>query len=391
MTAEDWNRSKDVFVSALEKSGDARMLYIEDACAGRPDLRQNILDMLQAIEEDTSPLDVPAADRLSGSARLSDPVLAGDVLGRYRILKRIGQGGTSVVYLAEHIEIRGPRRYAVKLISPAFMATQNQRFELECEILANFEHPNIVRILDKGVTENGWPYLIMDFVNGSPIHRYAEEKKLAPPEIVRLVLECCQALDYVHSHHVVHCDLKPNNILVDHSGSPRLLDFGIAKLVEPGSKGTGRTTRGARPMTPEYASPEQLEGKPLTVSTDVYSLGIILYEMLARRLPFEHGERTWAQLAKAVIENDPPSPSETVVSSAPGDRTLRRQLRGDLDKVVLRSIARDPEQRYPTVQSLMADLKAYVAGNPVSANSLAWPRFPPRILANGVRRLFGLA
>ena len=370
MNSIEWDRCKGIFSDALELGPEERIVLLERECGGNSELRDQILKMLDAAADDDSLLDVSAAEQLAGSPQLAAPLIAGDIVGRYRVLRHIGQGGTSLVYLAEHAGLHSPRRFAIKVIASAFIAGQQERFDRECDILATFEHPNIARIIDKGVTATGWPYRVMDYVDGTPIHNYCFDKKLASPEIVRLILECCRAVQYIHRNLVVHCDLKPTNILVDAGGSPRILDFGIARLIEPDRKTrTGRTTRGIRPLSPNYASPEQLAGAPLTTSTDIYSLGVVLYESLTGTLPFDNPDYPWAQLSQRIAEQPPTPPSKArLKSGATRDDVLFAQyLRGDLDSIVLKTLAHDPKDRYKSVDELSDDLHRYLAGEVVKA------------------------
>jgi serine/threonine protein kinase len=390
MNPQDWDRCKQIFCDALEVDAEARILLLDRECGGNSEVRAQVLKMLDAAVDDASLLDVGAAEQVVGSPHLAEPLMAGDIVGRYRVLRRIGQGGTSLVYLAEHVGLRSPRRFAIKVIASAFFAGQHERFDRECEILATFEHPNIARIVDKGATETGWPYLVMDYIDGAPIHRHCIDNKLAPPEIVRLMLECCLAVKYIHSKLVVHCDLKPTNILVDASGSPRILDFGIARLIEPGRQTrTGRTTRGIRPLTPNYASPEQLAGAPLTTSTDVYSLGVVLYESLTGALPFDHSDYPWPQISKRIAEQEPAPPSRTRLKIGPTqENTLfARQLRGDLDSIVLKTLAHDPEQRYGSMDELSDDLNRYLAGEAVKARRSSWTERAGKLLKRHRRNM----
>ncbi len=370
MTPEDWSRCKDIFGAALEKSAEERVAWIAESCGGDEELRRRVEAMLAAADDDTSPLDKPAAETVAPIRPLAEPVSSGDILGRYRVLRSIGQGGTSLVYLAEHVDLPSQRRFAIKVITPTALVGEWERFERECEILAALEHPNIARILDRGTTATGWPYLVLDYIDGVPIHSYCREKKLAPPEIVRLLIDCCRAVSYIHGHQVAHCDLKPNNILVNTAGTPLILDFGISRMVDPGDKTrVGETTRGIRPLTPEYASPEQLEGGTLTEATDIYSLGVILYETLTGRLPFDDGSRSWDSIQKRTTEDEPPPPSQVVRQSGSGRRGVFRSrlIRGDLDSIVVKALSRLAENRYPSVDALAADLTSYVEGEPVDA------------------------
>ena len=376
MNPQDWDQCKRIFCDALDLPREERIGLIDRECSQDQELRAQVLKMLAAAADDSSPLDVGAAERVVGRLQLAEPLMAGDIVDRYRVLRCLGQGGTSLVYLAEHAGLQSPRRFAIKVIASAFFGGQHERFERECEILATFDHPNIARIIDKGVTQTGWPYLVMDYIDGAPIHQYCVQKKLAPPEIVRLLLDCCRAVRYIHGNKVVHCDLKPSNILVDSTGSPRILDFGVARLIDPGRRTrSGQTTRGIRPLTPNYASPEQLAGGPLTTSTDIYSLGVVLYESLTGSVPFDHSDFPWTQISERIAEEAPVLPSKARLSGATSreDAVFARQLRGDLDSIVLKALAHDPDRRYRSIDELIDDLNRYLAGEVVRARRSNWP------------------
>jgi hypothetical protein len=369
MSPEHWDRCKRIFSAALDASPEDRSALVNRECGEDAEMRSRVLTMLDAAVDESSPVDVCAGEQLVGLQALAEPLMIGDVVGRFRILRLIGQGGTSLVYLAEQSDFRSPRRFAVKIIASAFIAGRPEYFERECEILAAFEHPNIVRIIDRGVTPSGWPYLVMDYIDGSPFHKYCHEHRLAPPEIVRLFLDGCQAIKYMHKKLIVHCDLKPTNILVDPAGSPWILDFGISRILEPShATRSGQTTRGVRPFTPDYASPEQLDGGPLTFSTDIYSLGVVLYESLTGALPFDHAVYSYGQDLKKPVSKDPAPPSKVRAGSAsPGDDGFTRQLRGDLDSIVLKALAHHVAERYTSIDEFIADLQRYLAGDAILA------------------------
>jgi len=376
----------------MELCPEARIALLDRETRGDSQLRAQVLEMLRVSEDGASPLDVSAVERVLGNPRLAQPLMAGDPVGQYRVLRPIGQGGTSLVYLAEHSGLHSPRRFAIKVIASAFIVGRHERFDSECEILANLEHPNIARIIDKGVTETGWPYLVMDYIDGAPFHKYCIEHKLTPAEIVRLMLECCQAVKYIHAHLVLHCDLKPNNILIDTGGSPRILDFGIARLIEPDRETRGgQTTRSLRPLTPNYASPEQLAGTPLTVSTDIYSLGVVLYESLTKTLPFDYSDYPSPHVPKRNAEQDPDPPSKTRSNGgSPEDAGFARDLRGDLDRIVVKTLAFDPQQRYESIDELSDDLNRYLTGDAVKARRSTWSYRARRRLKRRRRELFEL-
>lgn len=390
MNPQDWDRCKQIFCDALDLVPEERILLLDRECAGNSDLRAEVLKLLDAATDDASLLDVGAAEQVVGSLQRGEPLIAGDIVGRYRVLRLIGQGGTSLVYLAEHVDLHSPRRFAIKVIASAFFVGQHEKFDRECEILSAFEHPNIARIIDKGVTATGWPYLVMDYIDGAPFHKYCGDHHLAPPEIVRLMLDCCRAVNYIHSKLVLHCDLKPTNIVVDASGSPRILDFGIARLIEPERKTrSGQTTRGIRPLTPNYASPEQLTGAPLTTSTDIYSLGVVFYEALTGTLPFDHSDYPWAQIGRKIVDEEPlpPSQARLKMGSTRADALFARQLRGDLDSIVCKMLAHAPGRRYASVEELIDDLNRYLAGEVVKARRSTWAERAGRRLKRHPREM----
>ena len=305
-------------------------------------------------------------DHTPGPPQAPDPLL-GRRLGPYRVLERLGEGGMGAVYLAER-EGEFRRRVAVKLVrstltSPEVLA----RFDRERETLAALSHPNIVTLLDGGATEDGAPYLVMEYVEGARIDEFANEHRLGVPKRLRLFLEVCAAVEHAHRNLVVHCDLKPGNILVTADGAPKLLDFGIAKLLAAHiAEPSGQLTQaGLRPFTPDFASPEQLRGQPVTTATDVYALGVILYLLLTGSSP--HRFTTWspAELVQVICQQEPAPPSTLVPVDHP--ERLRRQLEGDLDAILLKALRKDPRDRYASVEQLADDLRRHLAGRPVAA------------------------
>ncbi|MEK7832066.1 MAG: serine/threonine-protein kinase, partial [Acidobacteriota bacterium] len=265
----------------------------------------------------------------------------------------------ATVYLAERIDGEFRQQVALKIVWPGANDEEiTRRFKQERQILASLDHPNIARLLDGGTTEKGWPYLVMEYIAGQPITRYCRDRKLPLAERLRLFQSVCAAVAYAHRNLVIHRDIKPSNILVTEDGTvklPKLLDFGIAKLLAPESS-EQQTITGLRPMTPEYASPEQLREETITTATDVYSLGVLLYELLAGAHPFDLKNLPLHELIRIVCEEDPPPPS-----------TRAPQLRGDLDNVVLKALNKEPRQRYQTVEQFSDDISRYLDGKTVIA------------------------
>jgi non-specific serine/threonine protein kinase/serine/threonine-protein kinase len=315
------------------------------------------------------------------------------LIGHYRLGERIGEGGMGEVYLAER-EDEFRKRAAVKLIRPGMASPEVvRRFVIERQTLAALNHPHIVRLVDGGATEEGLPYLVVDYVEGTPIDRYADEHKLSITERLRLFVEVCEAVHHAHQSLIVHCDLKPSNILVTAEGVPMLLDFGIAKLLDPASMGISAQAAMTqqRAFTPDYASPEQLRGEPVTTATDIYALGVVLYELLTGHSPYRATPAgSLADWIRSVCETDAEAPStaiqrvtetvaegdrpaktvtpQTVSESREGDaQTLRRRLRGDLDAVVLKALRKEPRDRYGSVDQMAEDIRRHLTGRPVLA------------------------
>lgn len=293
--------------------------------------------------------------------------MVGRVVGHYRLLRRIGEGGMGVVYAAERAdEFR--RRVAIKLVRYTLETPEVLgRFHTERQTLALLSHPNIVTLLDGGATPDGMPYLVMDFVEGRPIDEYCEERRLPVADRLHLFVEVCAAVQYAHQNLVVHCDLKPGNILVTAEGAPKLLDFGIAKLLEPHTLGmTGYMTQaGQRPFTPAYASPEQVRGEPVTTATDVYALGAILYRLLTGHSPYRFRTESAAEIIEAVCSQEAQRASAVVSESDP--EKLRRRLEGDLDAILLKALRKEPQNRYGSVEQFADDIRRHLEGRPVAA------------------------
>jgi tetratricopeptide (TPR) repeat protein len=279
-----------------------------------------------------------------------------------------------VIYLAERADEAFSKKVAIKFVRTDLLGGElTRRFRQEREILASLDHPAIARLLDAGTANVDVPFLVMEYVDGQRIDEYCAKRRLSVPDRLRLFLQVCDAVSYAHRRLVIHRDLKPGNILVDAEAVVKLLDFGIAKLTGPGSQPSDLTHTGIRPFTPDYASPEQVQGKNLTTASDIWALGTILYELLTGLLPFQKLRGNLSELERAICETDPLSPSAAVSAAAEGPsdlqdaRKLRRQLSGDLDNIVLKAMAKEPERRYGSVEQLAEDINRHLAGEPVSA------------------------
>ena len=388
-----WRRVKDLYQAARERPAESREGWLADACGDDRELEREVRSLLAAAEAPADFLRPPstwAARRIDemapetpagGDPDSEAPHLEGQALGPYRIERRVGQGGIGSVYLATRDDAFR-KQVAVKVIRRG-MATAEvlARFRGERQILASIEHPHIARLIDGGATSDGRPYLVMEYIEGQPIDRYCDRRRLGIRARLELFLGVCEAVEVAHRNLVVHRDLKPGNLLVTDDGTPKLLDFGIAKILDPDLVDglTLATRAGTRLLTPEFASPEQLTGERVTTASDLWSLGALLYLLLAGRTPFELGGGSLAELARRVDEGEPQRPSAAVAEA--GDERARalaerrsttpaelaRALRGDLDTIVLEALRRDPERRYASAGALAADIRRHLADLPIEA------------------------
>ncbi len=365
MNPDLWARAKALFESALERPAAERHRYVEAAAEGDEALRAEVESLLSAHDaaEADSFIDQPAVALSPGLP--TEPDWAGRLLGPYRIVGEIGRGGMGAVFRAVRDDDQYHKEVAIKVVMQGVdNDLVRERFRSERQILATFDHPNIARLLDGGSTDDGRPYLVMELVDGRPITLYARDRPLG--DRLALFRQVCSAVSDAHRKLVVHRDIKPGNILVGRDGVPRLLDFGIAKILE-GGPGGGATGLLQRMMTPEYASPEQVRGEPITTASDVYSLGVVLYELVTGERPHRLAGRDLLDLAR-LHESDPTRPSSVVGPACGPDWVrLRRRLRGDLDTIILKALSREPERRYASVDLLAEDIERHLDGRPVLA------------------------
>jgi tetratricopeptide (TPR) repeat protein len=362
-SAFDPRQLRDLFDAACELDGSAREKLLDRACAGQPALRAAVEKLLRADQEPGfDPLWRSSAAFVEARHMAVEASLPFERLGDYRILSRIGMGGMGAVYLAERDYDGVRRQVAIKIIPRALLDDEMLwRFHQERQILARLEHPNIAGMLDAGRTPDGMPYLVMDFVDGVPLDQYAASHQLELNGRLALIQAICGAVSYAHRNLVVHRDLKPQNILVTAEGVPKLLDFGIAKMMSAADlDAEGPATKTLLAMTPDYASPEQVRGMPISASSDIYSLGVILYELLAGRKPYSLASQSLEEIVRAVCEEDPTPPV-----------SLNRALAGDLDAIIRKAMRKDAEQRYASVEEFSRDIARYMAGEPVSASGLS--------------------
>lgn len=366
--------ARTVFFDALDRPQHERLAFVRVRCAGNDELCREVEALLDAHEAAEGFLVSPVLDDdLWSEAPETDPWL-GTLIGEYRLARHIGAGGMSRVYLAEREGADFEHRVAIKLIRRGFDSQETlRRFRTECRALARLQHPNIAGMIDGGVTRDGVPYLVMEYVDGLPIDKHCEEHRLDIGQRLLLFRTVCSAVHYAHRHFIVHRDLKPSNILVDREGHVKLLDFGIARIIDPVDDAGERTTTSVRALTPSYASPEQMRGELLTTATDVYSLGVVLYRLLTGHLPHVVESGSPTDWERVISEEPPTKPSEIVLRStatsampAEGQRVARR-LRGDLDVIVLMALRKEPERRYTSVEQFSEDVRLHLAGLPVIA------------------------
>ncbi len=391
MTPERWQEVKELLGVALEMEPAERTPFLERTCAHDSFLRREV-ERLLAVEEraGTNFLRDPAiAGSLNASVNESADAWIGRRVGPYKIVERIGIGGMGEVYRAFRADDQYRMQVALKVVrggqDSGFVVN---RFKNERQILASLDHPNIARLHDGGTTEDGVPYFVMELIDGQLIDQYCNHHKLSVTERLKLFVQACSAVQYAHQRLIIHRDIKPSNILVTSDGTPKLLDFGIAKLLDPEAV-TGQfetTLTVIRLLTPGYASPEQIKGEPITTASDVYSLGVVLYELLTGHHPYHRPSSTPQEIADAVCEVEPEKPSvvahrmETAdkhrdsqgsaavpeIPDRPAEK-LRKRLRGDLDNIVLMALRKDPQRRYASVEQLAQDIRRHIEHLPVVA------------------------
>jgi serine/threonine protein kinase/Tfp pilus assembly protein PilF len=362
-------RLRALFDAVMDRPLEERRAFLDHSTEWDATLRREVDALIAASESTDVSLD------LFDFGSSTSPQ-AGQRLGAYEVVRLIGTGGMGAVYEAIRADDQYRKRVAIKLVQGGLDSELTLgRFKRERQILAGLEHPNIATLLDGGVTPAGQPFLVMEYVEGLPITTWCDRRLLGVRERVELFRQVCRAVQHAHKNLVVHRDLKPGNILVTGDGTVKLLDFGIAKLLgdDASDDAMPLTRGGVRPFTPEYASPEQVRGDTLSTASDVYSLGVVLFELLAGRRPHLFASRSLVEIQRAVTTEPVPRPSAVVTEEAvnnTGERNeqrLKRRLRGDLDQIVLMSLRQEPERRYASVDALDADLRRYLTGLPIAA------------------------
>ncbi len=394
MDSKQWQKVKELFSATLDLPANERNVFLEKA---EENLRAEVEKLLANYQDAEEFINEPAVVEFGFDDKRSNGSFTGKKIDDYLILEEIGSGGMGAVYLAEQQGENLSHRVALKLIKRGMdTASVLKRFVMERQILANLEHPNIARFLDGGTTEDGLPYFVMEYVEGLPIKKYCDAHDLDTKARLELFRKVCAAVSFAHQNLIVHRDLKPSNILVTDAGEPKLLDFGIAKLLHPdwSLEETEATATMFRVMTPEYASPEQLRGLPVTTASDVYSLGVVLYELLTGARPFKIESRSPEQIALIVLTEEPVKPSDFGFRTSErgfkkksevtdknqnlktneshkirNPKSEIRNLKGDLDNIILKALRKESERRYQSVQEFSEDLRRHLEGLPVTATA----------------------
>jgi eukaryotic-like serine/threonine-protein kinase len=398
-----WQRLNELFFHAARLQGAERQAFIARETLGEPELERELLVLLERGDERRSG---PPTRTLGGGLSLAprdERLLVGRVIANYQLVSVLGRGGAGTVFLGERADRQFSGKVAVKVVDRSQAADLGMRFRAERQILASLNHPNIARLIDAGETDDGQPYLVMEYVEGQPLDQYCDERKLDLRKRLKLFMDICGAVQYAHQNLIIHRDLKPANILVTADGTVKLLDFGIAKLLNHGngSNTVSELTRmNERLLTPEYASPEQIIGGAVTTASDVYSLGIVLYRLLTGLRPYDlSGAASQLEMERSICVADPPRPSANVqraMQSGPSEgeqaiaalavarsispERLRRRLVGDIDAIVMRALRKEPQHRYSSVERFVADIRHYLENEPVQARQGNWVYYSQRFV-----------
>ena len=383
VTPERWQQVKHALDEAIALDAASRRPYLERIGCTDPELGSEVETLLKHhLQAASGFLMQPVVDGRTRSQ--ANPIRSriGGRVGVYQLVEEIGQGGMGSVYRAARADGQYEKQVALKLVRSGYdTASVLERFRHERQILASLDHPNIAHLLDGGTTEDGIPYLVMELIEGIPVDEYCNLHSLSIRQRLEIFRQVCSAVQYAHQRLVIHRDIKPGNILVTSAGTPKLLDFGIAKIFDPTNASEATMLH---PLTPEYASPEQIRGEPITTASDVYSLGVVLYRLLTGESPYRIETRSPAELARAITDTEPLRPSTVVArsesastspsfSNREGSRAkLRRRLLGDLDNIALMALRKEAQRRYGSVEQLAEDIRRYLEGLPVVARRGSW-------------------
>jgi serine/threonine protein kinase len=393
MKTEKWNQLNEIFHKTLQLKENEREEFLKLNCDGDADLIAEIKELISSAESEENVLD----NNSIGDVLNQIPIevdLDGQIIGHYKLIKEIGRGGMGAVFLAERADKEFDQKVALKIVHNQFAnEALIERFRNERQILASLKHPNIAHLIDGGTTENGLPYFVMEYVDGETLIDYCDKNKLTTDERLKLFQKICSAVNHAHKNLIIHRDIKPTNILVTKDGIPKLLDFGIAKpfSINETKESVTLTQTGGRMLTPDYASPEQVSGEMVTTSTDIYSLGVVLYELLTGHRPYQLQTQNPIEAFKVICEQEPIRPSNMVGTT--GEKTfdkletkkitpqtvgenrktqpesLSKQLSGDIDNILLKSLRKEPERRYDSVNEFVEDINRYQNGLPVKATA----------------------
>ncbi len=385
-----WKKAEQIFIQAIELEEEKRLDFIRSQCEGDEALAREVLSLVKAHASESILDRTLDSYRKSVVYEASSESLKGEKVGKYRVIGEVGHGGMGSVYLAERDDGEFERKVALKFLKNRFAAPdQIARFKRERTILAALSHEHIAQLLDAGVTRFGQPWFVMELINGMPITEYCDEKRLTLQERIELFLDVCHAVQYAHQKLVIHRDLKPANILVSSEGSVKLLDFGIAKITDESEipDNNIHTREGLLPLTPVYASPEQAGGEMITTSSDLYQLGVILYELLSGFRPYELTGSSPSEIERTICERAPADPASHFTGAILGQDSrkeaveqvcrnrgteltkLRRDLKGDLNAILLKAIRKEPARRYGSAGQMAEDLQRYLHGKPVQAHA----------------------
>ncbi len=374
----NWEKIKEIFSNALQLKGDERESYMQQACGSDEDLYREVRSLIEA-DQQASILDRPL-DRFTREI-FDSTREPGEIIGRYKILKELGEGGMGSVYLAERADGQFEQNVAIKILKSGFHTEdQLKRFIAERQILATLNHEHIARLYDGGVTDNGQPWFAMELIEGSPIDEYCRKHQPNLKERLSLFMEVCDAVQYAHRKLIVHGDIKPSNILVTDSGQVKLVDFGISKILKSGEDlgdDNEKSVSQFIPVTPAYASPEQLQGGQITTSSDIYQLGLVLYELITGRGPFQLDELTHQEIKQVICNTSPPAAGDILSENEKRDELEKwpvkaRDVRGDLDAILMKAIDPEPDQRYHSAEQIVADIQRHFQKQPVIARDQTW-------------------
>lgn len=365
MDKQHWGLLKSILEGALELKESEIDDYLIKSSNGDTQLLAELRSMLFNQSGVTE-----AIENHQISPLFLLPNLEGEIFGQYRLLRKLGSGGMGVVYLAERIDGEYDQKVALKILQNRFQHESFiQKFKNEKQILANLIHPNIVRILDGGTSKHDWPYLVMEYVEGISITDFISEEDLSLKEKLKLFERLCQVISFAHQNLIIHRDIKPVNILVNKDGELKLLDFGIAKLINSDSQNTHETQQIM--LTPDYASPEHITGSLLSASSEVYSLGVLLYEMITGSNPFDYHGKNISEIIETICKVEPLPPS-ALLEKKLGARSEVQKLKGDIDNICLQSLRKNPKERYQSVYLLSQDILKFLNNHPVTATKGKW-------------------